>query len=51
MPKRTRKNKTQKRKLSPWIKFVQKVRSENPGMNFAKVLKLASTLKKKGAMK
>ena len=45
--KSTRKN---KRKLSPWIVFVQKVRKENPGLDFGKVLKLASTLKKKGAM-
>ena len=46
-----RKTLKNKRKLTPWNKFVQKVRSENPGMNFGKVLKLASTLKKKGAMK
>lgn len=46
--KGTRKN---KRKLSPWIIFVQKVGRENPGMKFGEVLKLASTLKKKGAMK
>jgi len=52
MATRNRKQKgTRKRKLSPWIIFVQKVRKENPGMDFGKVLKLASTLKKKGAMK
>jgi hypothetical protein len=53
MATRNRKQKkgTRKRKLSPWIVFVQKVRKENPKMDFGQVLKLASSLKKKGAMK
>jgi len=44
---KTRKN---KRKLTPWNLFVKKVHKENPGKSFKEVLKIASTLKKKGAM-
>lgn len=40
-----------KRKLSAWNLFVKKVHKENPGKSFKEVLKMASTLKKKGAMK
>jgi hypothetical protein len=50
MPKKTGKGKTKKRALSPWIIFVQKVRKENPGKSFKEVLKMASSLKKKGGM-
>lgn len=40
-----------KRKPSAWNVFVKKVSKENPGKSFKEVLKMASTLKKKGAMK
>jgi hypothetical protein len=40
-----------KRKPSAWNVFVKKVGKENPGKSFKDVLKMASTLKKKGAMK
>ena len=53
-PKKTHNNATQKRggkrKLSAWNLFVKKVHKENPGKSFKEVLKMASTLKKKGAM-
>ena len=38
-----------KRKLSSWNLFVMKVKKENPDKQFKDVLKLASTLKKKGS--
>ena len=41
---------TKKRALTPWNLFVKKVHKENPGMMFKNVLKLASSLKKKGKM-
>jgi hypothetical protein len=47
----TRKQTGGKRKLSAWNLFVKKVHKENPGKSFKDVLKMASTLKKKGAMK
>ena len=37
-----------KKKMSPWIQFVMKVKSENPTMDFKDVLKLAGKLKKQG---
>jgi hypothetical protein len=40
-----------KRKLSEWNRFVMKVKKENPKKSFGEVLKMASTLKKKGMMK
>ena len=39
-----------KRALTPWNLFVKKVAKENPGTPFKDVLKMASTMKKKGAM-
>ena len=40
-----------KRKLSSWNLFVMKVKKMNPSKTFSEVLKMASTLKKKGKMK
>ena len=40
-----------KRRLSNWNKFVMKVKKENPSKKFGDVLKMASSLKKKGMMK
>jgi hypothetical protein len=40
-----------KRKLSDWNKFVMKIKKQNPSKKFGEVLKMASTLKKKGMMK
>jgi len=58
MANKTQNNKTKKakqqggkRKPSAWNVFVKKVSKENPGKSFKDVLKMASTLKKKGAMK
>lgn len=39
-----------KRRLSSWNLFVMKVKKMNPSKSFSEVLKLASTLKKKGKM-
>jgi hypothetical protein len=39
-----------KRKLSSWNLFVMKVKKSNPSKSFSEVLKMASTLKKKGKM-
>jgi len=39
-----------KRKLSSWNLFVMKVKKMNPSKTFSEVLKMASTLKKKGKM-
>lgn len=50
MAKRTSKRGTKKRALTPWNLFVKKVHKENPGKPFKEILKLASTLKKKGQM-
>jgi hypothetical protein len=49
MAKKVNKRRT-KRVLSPWVLFVQKIAKENPGKSFKDVLKMASTMKKKGAM-
>lgn len=40
-----------KRKLSMWNLFVMKVKKTNPSKSFKEVLKMASTMKKKGKMK
>jgi hypothetical protein len=40
-----------KRKLSSWNLFVMKLKKSNPKKTFKEVLKMASTMKKKGAMK
>lgn len=37
-----------KKKLSPWIQFVMKVKAEHPEKEFKDVLKLAAKLKKEG---
>ena len=39
-----------KRVLSSWNLFVMKVKKMNPSKSFSEVLKMASTLKKKGKM-
>jgi hypothetical protein len=39
-----------KRTLSSWNLFVMKVKKMNPSKTFSEVLKMASTLKKKGKM-
>jgi hypothetical protein len=52
-PKQSKKRKTAKkgkRQLSSWNLFVMKVKKMNPGKTFGEVLKIASTLKKKGKM-
>ena len=52
-PKQSKKRKTAKkgkRPLSSWNLFVMKVKKMNPGKTFGEVLKMASTLKKKGKM-
>lgn len=46
--KTQRKQEGGKRKASPWIKFVMKVKAQNPGMDFGAVLKKASKMKKEG---
>lgn len=49
-----RKNGTKKvgkRKLSSWNLFVMKIKKQNPKKSFKEVLKMASTMKKKGQMK
>ena len=38
-----------KRKLSSWNLFVMDLKKKNPKKSFGEVLKLASTLKKKGS--
>lgn len=40
-----------KRKLSSWNLFVMKIKKANPSKSFKEVLKMASTMKKKGQMK
>jgi hypothetical protein len=50
MSKTRKGGKTKKRALTPWNLFVKKVHKENPGKSFKEVLKMASALKKKGAM-
>jgi hypothetical protein len=50
---KTSKSKTAKkgkRKPSSWNMFVMKVKKMNPTKTFSEVLKMASTLKKKGKM-
>ena len=49
--RKTRKSGKGKRKLSSWNLFVMKVKKANPSKSFGEVLKLASTMKKKGQMK
>jgi len=44
------KRRTKKRKLSSWNLFVMKVKKANPSKSFKDVLKMASTMKKKGKM-
>lgn len=39
-----------KKKLSSWNLFVMKVKKANPSKSFKEVLKMASTMKKKGKM-
>jgi hypothetical protein len=46
--RKTRKQEGGKRKASPWIKFVMKVKAQNPKMDFGEVLKKASKMKKEG---
>lgn len=46
--KTQRKQEGGKRKASPWIKFVMKVKAQNPKMDFGEVLKKASKMKKEG---
>ena len=50
MSRKSGKGKTKKRALTPWNLFVKKVHKDNPGKSFKEVLKMASALKKKGAM-
>ncbi len=40
-----------KRKLSSWNLFVMKLKKSNPKKSFKDILKMASTMKKKGLMK
>ena len=40
-----------KRKLSSWNLFVMKIKKANPSKSFKEVLKMASSMKKKGQMK
>ncbi len=40
-----------KRKLSTWNLFVMKIKKSNPKKSFKEILKMASTMKKKGMMK
>ena len=44
------KSKTKKRVPTEWNLLVNKVMKDNPGVPLTKVLKMASTMKKKGAM-
>ena len=46
--RKTRKQEGGKRKASPWIKFVMKVKAQNPKKSFGDVLKMASKMKKEG---
>ena len=48
--KHTKTAKKGKRPPSSWNLFVMKVKKMNPSKSFSEVLKMASTLKKKGKM-
>lgn len=50
MAKRGSPKRRTKRALTPWNLFVKKVHKENPGKSFKEILKMASKMKKAGAM-